>query len=82
MYYFGINCNIDFCFINEKDHKTKEPFTKKNIIITKVPYNVMPDNYYCNLKNTGSGKGYYVTKQLSITKSSLPSIIPIVSLVA
>ena len=44
-----------------KDHKTKEVITTKNIIITKVPYNVMSDNYYWNLKNTGSGKGYYIT---------------------
>ena len=52
-----------------KDHKTKEPFTTKNIIITKVPYNVMPNNYYWNLKNTGSGKGYYITngKYIPIT---------------
>ena len=49
-----------------KDHKTKEPFTTKNIIITKVPYNVMPDNYYWNLKNTGSGKGYYITNGMYI----------------
>ena len=44
-----------------KDHKTKETITTKNIIIAKVPFNVMPDNYYWNLKNTGTGKGYYIT---------------------
>lgn len=44
-----------------KDYKTKEPFTTKNIIIVKVEYNVMPDNYYWNLKTTGTGKGYYIT---------------------
>ena len=44
-----------------KDHKTKEKITTKNIIIVKIPYKVMPDKYYWDLKNTGSGKGYYIT---------------------
>ncbi len=44
-----------------KDHKTKEPFTTKNIIIVKINHSVMPDNYYWDLKTTGSGKGYYIT---------------------
>ncbi len=44
-----------------KDHNTKEAFTTKNIIIVKIPYSVMPDNYYWNLKTTGTGKGYYIT---------------------
>ncbi len=44
-----------------KDHKTKEPFTTKNIIIVKIPYSVMPDKYYWDLKTTGTGKGYYIT---------------------
>ena len=49
-----------------KDHRTKEAFTTKNIIVVKMPYNVMPDNYYWNLKNTGSGKGYYITNGKSV----------------
>ena len=44
-----------------KDHKTKEPFTTKNIIIHKVRFHVMPDKYYWELTTTGTGTGYYVT---------------------
>ena len=44
-----------------KDYSTKEAFTTKNIIIMKVPFSVMPDNKYWDLKDTGSGKGYYIT---------------------
>ena len=49
-----------------KDHNTKEAFTTKNIIIVKIPYSMMPDNYYWNLKTTGTGKGYYITNGKSI----------------
>ena len=49
-----------------KDHNTKETFTTKNIIIVKVPYSMMPDNYYWDLKNVGTGKGYYITNGKSI----------------
>ena len=52
-----------------KDHNTKEPFTTKNIIIVKIGHSMMPDNYYWDLKTTGTGKGYYVTngKYIPIT---------------
>lgn len=49
-----------------KDHKTKEAFTTKNIIIVKIPYSMMPDKYYWNLKTTGTGKGYYITNGKSV----------------
>ena len=49
-----------------KDHNTKEAFTTKNIIIVKIPYSMMSDNYYWNLKTTGTGKGYYITNGKSI----------------
>ena len=49
-----------------KDHKTKEAYTTKNIIIVKIPYSMMPDNYYWDLKTTGEGKGYYITNGKSV----------------
>ena len=49
-----------------KDHKTKEKITTKNIIIVKIPYSKMPDNYYWNLKTTGTGKGHYITNGKSV----------------
>ena len=48
------------------DHKSKEAFTTKNIIITKINYSMMPDKYYWNLKTTGTGNGYYITNGKSI----------------
>ncbi len=44
-----------------KDHNTKEKVTTKNIIIVKIDYNVASDNKYWNLKNTGTGDGFYIT---------------------
>ncbi len=44
-----------------KDHSTKEPFTTKNIIIVKMSHGYMKGNYYWDLHNTGTGKGYYIT---------------------
>ena len=49
-----------------KDHKTKESYTTKNVIIVKIPYSMMPDKYYWNLKTTGTGKGYYITNGKSV----------------
>ena len=49
-----------------KDHETKEAFTAKNIIIVKVSYSKTSDNYYWDLKNTGTGKGYYITNGKSV----------------
>ena len=44
-----------------KDHKTKESITTKNIIVVKIGYKKASDNYYWDLKNTGSGDGFYIT---------------------
>ena len=49
-----------------KDHNTKEAFTTKNIIIVKLAYSKTSDNYYWDLKNVGTGKGYYITNGKSI----------------
>ena len=52
-----------------KDHKTKEPFTTRNIIIVKAAHTLKSGNYYWDLKIMGKGKGYYVTngKYIPIT---------------
>ena len=44
-----------------KDHNTKESITTKNIIIVKIDYKVASDNKYWDLKNTGTGEGFYIT---------------------
>lgn len=44
-----------------KDHNTKDAFTTKNIIIVKISHKMMPDNYYWDLKDVGTGNGYYIT---------------------
>ena len=43
------------------DHKTKEAFTTKNIIVEKITYGMTESNYYWDLHTTGSGSGYYIT---------------------
>lgn len=48
------------------DHKTKEAFTTKNIIIVKISYSMMPDKYYWKLNTTGTGAGYYITNGKSV----------------
>ena len=49
-----------------KDHNTKEAYTTKNIIIVKISHTMMPDNYYWDLKTTGTGNGYYITNGKSV----------------
>ena len=49
-----------------KDYNTKEAYTTKNIIIVKISYSKTSDNYYWDLKNTGTGKGYYITNGKSV----------------
>ena len=49
-----------------KDHKTKEKITTKNIIVVKIGYKMASDNYYWDLKDTGSGDGYYITNGKSV----------------
>lgn len=56
-------------FVNKneiKDHKTKEKITTKNIIIVKIDYKMASDNYYWDLKTTGTGNGYYITNGMSV----------------
>lgn len=56
-------------FLNKneiKDHKTKEKITTKNIIIVKIDYKMASDNYYWDLKTTGTGNGYYITNGMSV----------------
>ena len=51
-------------YVNDKqikDHKTKESITTKNIIVVKIDYKMASDNYYWDLKDTGSGDGFYIT---------------------
>ena len=48
------------------DYKTKEVVSYDNIIVTLVGYSVASDNKYWNLKNTGTGNGYYLTNGYSI----------------
>lgn len=52
--------------VTNKDHNTKEAFTAKNIIIAKIGHSMTSDNYYWDLKNTGTGKGYYITNGKSV----------------
>lgn len=49
-----------------KDHKTKETFTTKNIIVQKITYNQASDGYYWDLHTTGSGSGYYITNGYAV----------------
>lgn len=49
-----------------KDHKTKEEFTAKNIIVERLTYTMMDDNYYWNLKTVGSGDGYFITNGYAV----------------
>ena len=44
-----------------KDYFTGDLFTAKNIIVVKLDFKNTDDNYYLDLYNTGSGKGYYIT---------------------
>lgn len=43
------------------DYFKKEDFHSKNIIILEIPVGYADNNYYLDLKNVGSGNGYYVT---------------------
>lgn len=44
------------------DYGTKEEFTTKNIIVTRLNgYEMTPNNIYWDLYDTGEGTGYYIT---------------------
>lgn len=48
------------------DYFTKEHYTAKNIIVVKLDTPYSSDNYYLDLKNTGTGEGYYITDGLAV----------------
>ena len=48
------------------DYFSKEYHTTKNIIVERLDYNVMPDNYYWNLHTVGSGDGYFITNGYAV----------------
>lgn len=55
-------------YINGNPHVdaiTKEQYTVKNIIVTKIQ-NISIDGYLQDLKNIGSGDGYYITNGYAI----------------
>ena len=47
--------------IKHTDYFKKEDFQSKNIIILEIPVGYADNNYYLDLKNVGTGNGYYVT---------------------
>lgn len=47
--------------VTHTDYFEKTPFTTKNILILKTEFSYADDNYYLEIKNVGSGSGYYVT---------------------
>ncbi len=61
-------------YVNGKAHvdmKTKKQYTFKNIIIAKMSWKMTDSNYYLDIKDVGSGSGYYITngKAIEITWS-------------
>ena len=52
--------------INCVDYKTKENIDTKNIIVQKITYQMCDDNYYWNLKTTGTGTGYFITNGYAV----------------
>ena len=51
--------------------KTKKQYIFKNIIIAKMGWKKTASNYYLDIKDVGSGSGYYITngKAIEITWS-------------
>lgn len=61
-------------YVGNKEHvdmKTKKQYTFKNIIIAKMGWGMTGSNYYLDIKDVGSGSGYYITngKAIEITWS-------------
>ena len=48
------------------DHETGEKFNTKNIIIEKINFAMMPNNYYWDLYDVGTGDGYYITNGYAV----------------
>lgn len=56
-------------YVNSNPHVdifTKEHFSTKNIIVTQIGYGPAEGGYYLDLKNTGTGKAYYITNGRAI----------------
>ena len=51
---------------NHTDYFTREQYTSKNIIVTKLDFTYTDDNYYLDLHNIGTGDGYYITNGYAV----------------
>ena len=67
-------------YVNDKvhdDYFTDAEYTTKNILVLKIDYGKTDNDYYLELKNVGSGKGYYITngyaKEITWKKDSRSS---------
>lgn len=61
-------------YVNGSEHvdmKTKKQYSFKNIIIARMNFGYTDSNYYLDIKDIGSGSGYYITngKAIEITWS-------------
>lgn len=61
-------------YVNGSEHvdmKTKKQYSFKNIIIARMNFGYTDSNYYLDIKDVGSGSGYYITngKAIEITWS-------------
>ncbi len=61
-------------YVNGSEHvdmKTKKQYSFKNIIIARMNFSYTDSNYYLDIKDVGSGSGYYITngKAIEITWS-------------
>lgn len=52
--------------IAHTDYFTKEQYSAKNIIVTKINFTNADDNYYLDFNNTGTGDGYYITNGYAV----------------
>lgn len=52
--------------VEHTDYFTKEQYTSKNIIVTKLAFTYTDDNYYLDLHNVGTGDGYYITNGYAV----------------
>lgn len=47
--------------VKHTDYFNKTDFTAKNILVLTTEFHYTDDNYYLEIKNTGTGSGYYIT---------------------
>lgn len=52
--------------VEHTDYFTKEQYASKNIIVVKLDFTNTSDNYYLDLKNVGTGEGYYITNGYAV----------------